>query len=224
MSSDPQSPNSKQESGAQRPQSFVIETFSLRFDFQEDRLRLDATDKAGRFQGLWLTQRLANKLIATLAKDLDREVKPPAQATQGAEAVGASKSQQTSNTEHEPRLKAALHEMAQQRMRTERARNREDINRSPVDNIRPVSLPASRACWLCTAIQLSPKPGGVLISFMSERCHGARFFMSYRNARRFLDGLAKHFRKANWPLKAFPDWVREASEITVEQGAQVRLN
>jgi len=44
----------------------VIETFSLRFDFQEDRIRIDSTDKVGRIEGIWLTQRLTNKLVAAL--------------------------------------------------------------------------------------------------------------------------------------------------------------
>ena len=61
---------------ARRPAQrvFLIETFTLRFDAQEDRLRLDATDKAGRLEGIWMTQRLTNKLVAALAQDLDREL------------------------------------------------------------------------------------------------------------------------------------------------------
>jgi len=53
---------------------FVIETFTLRIDAREDRLRLDATDNAGRIEGIWLTQRLANKLVVALTQDLGREL------------------------------------------------------------------------------------------------------------------------------------------------------
>lgn len=223
MSSEPQSSHTGPGSGETRPAYFVMETFRLRFDSWEDRLRLDATDKAEQFQCIWLTQRLANKLIATLAKDLDREVKAPAQAPRGAEAVSVSKSQQNSNSAHDARLTAALHEMAQQRIRTERVQSRLDINRSPVDDSRPASLAADSACWLCTAITLGRQSGGVLITFTGRGNHGAQFFMSYRNARRVLDSLAKHYRRGSWSLQAFPGWVRKGFESEVRE-TQSRLN
>jgi hypothetical protein len=37
-----------------------------------------------------------------------------------------------------------------------------------------------------------------------------------------LDGLAGQYREANWPLKAFPDWVQEADGVS-EGAAQGRV-
>ena len=220
MSSVPQTSNTGPDSCTGRRKIFDIETFSLRFDFREDRLRLDATDKAGRLLALWITQRLANKLIATLTKDLDREVTPPPEVSRDGAVLSVSKSQEPSIIPQSWELTSTLHEIAQHRMRAERAQNRADIERGLEKDVRPVISAGDTVCWLCTTIRLGPKPRGVLIGFSDGDQHAARFFMSFRNARRVLDGLAGHYSKAGWPLDAFPEWVRngKASAADREQG------
>lgn len=224
MNSVPRSSNTGSDSGTGRRKIFDIETFSLRFDFREDRLRLDATDRTGRLLGLWLTQRLANKLIATLTKDLDREVTPPPEVSRDGAALNVTKSQEPSIIPQSRELTSALHEIAQHRMRAERTQYRADIERGLENDARPVILAGDTVCWLCTTIRLGPKPRGVLISFSGEDQHLARFFMSFRNARRVLDGLAGHYGKAGWPLDAFPEWVRNGKASAAEQGQGRVLN
>ena len=57
-----------------------------------------------------------------------------------------------------------------------------------------------------------------MVSFSDDSRVTARFYMSHRNARAVLDGLADHYRKADWPLKAFPDWVQDAGDVSENLG------
>lgn len=205
-------------------QGFLIETFTLRFDAREDRLRLDATDKAGRLEGIWMTQRLTNKLVAALAQELDRELAQSltARALDDPHQTALAKRPATSPMALPPQVAAALHGMAQQKLRLERAQNCTGA-RSPRGTMAVRTAPMTSR-WLCTTIQLGPRAGGVMVSFTDDASVTAQFFMSHRNTRAVLDGLADHYRKAGWSQQAFPDWVRGAAEITAGQGAQVRLN
>lgn len=63
-----------------------------------------------------------------------------------------------------------------------------------------------------------------MVSFTDDASVTARFFMSHRNTRAVLDGLADHYRKAGWSQQAFPDWVQEVFEITAGGKARGRLN
>lgn len=205
---------------------FLIETFTLRFDAMEDRLRLDATDKAGQIEGIWLTQRLTNKLVAALAQDLDREL------AHSLTARTLDDPQQTAQAERPaappkappPQVAAALQGMAQHQLRLERARKGAATGaRSPRDTTAVRTAPVT-SCWLCTTIQLGPRAGGVMVSFTDDASVTARFFMSHCNTRAVLDGLADHYRRAGWPQQAFPDWVQDVAEITAGEEARGRLN
>lgn len=215
------------EGGEGSRQLFIIETFSLRFDFQEDRIRIDATDKAGHIAGICLTQRLTNKLVAALAQDLDRELAAGLAEKEGCEVEkGQQPSPATSLKLPPPAVAAALHGMAQQRLRLAQAEaSAERVGGAPTQTPTVRNAPG-HARWLCTTIQLRPQPGGVSVSFTDDARVIARFFMTHRNGRAVLDGLADHYRKADWPLKAFPDWVQDADDVSegLAQGAQVRLN
>lgn len=50
---------------------FQIQTFTARYDPAEDRLRLDAVDAKGHKQALWLTRRLADRVIPVLVSHLE---------------------------------------------------------------------------------------------------------------------------------------------------------
>ena len=78
--------------------------------------------------------------------------------------------------------------------------------------------------WLCKKIQLRPQPGGVIVNFTDDARVTARFYMSHRNARAVLDGLAAYYRKADWPLKAFPDWVGDVDDVSEVLGQGRMLN
>ena len=215
------SANVELETGKGGRRLFRIETFSLRFDFQEDRIRIDATDKASRIEGIWLTQRLTNKLVAALARDLDRELAAGLTEDEDREAgKGHEPSPAAPPKLPPPAVAAALHGMAQQRRRLARAEA--SAERGGGVSSQPVAVRGAteNARWLCKRIQLRPQPGGVMVSFTDDDRVTAKLYMSHRNARAVLDGLADHYRKADWPLTAFPDWVRDAGDDSegLEQG------
>lgn len=217
--------NVEPETGKGGRRLFRIETFSLRFDFQEDRIRLDATDKTGRIEGIWLTQRLTNKLVVALAQDLDRELAPGLAEDESREAgKGQEPSPAAPPKLPPPAVARALHGMAQQRRRLARAEASSERGGSV--SFQPVVVrgAAENTRWLCSTIQLRPQPGGVMVSFTDDAVVSARFYMSYRNARAVLDGLADHYRKAGWPLKAFPDWVQDAESFSKSLGQRRVLN
>ena len=203
---------------------FLIETFTLRFDAREDRLRLDATDKAGRVEGIWMTQRLTNKLVAALALDLDRELAQSftARTLDDPHETTQAERPATPPMAPPPQVAAALHGMVQQNLRLERAQNGTGA-RSPRGTTAVRTAPVTSR-WLCTTIQLWPRGGGVMVSFSDDASVTARFFMSHRNTRAVLDVLADHYRKAGWSQQAFPGWVREAAEILTGEEARGWLN
>ncbi|CUX80734.1 MAG: hypothetical protein HLUCCA05_13985 [Roseibaca calidilacus] len=204
---------------------FVIETFTLRFDAMEDRLRIDATDKAGSIEGIWLTQRLTNKLVAALAQDLDRELAAGLVEKEGFLAEnGQERSPASPPKLPPPAVAATLHGMAQQRLRLARAEASAERGGGASSQAPKVRNAPGQARWLCTMIQLGPRPGGVMVSFSDDSRVTARFYMSHRNARAVLDGLADHYRKADWPLKAFPDWVQDAGDVSENLGQGRVLN
>ena len=176
----------------------------------EDRLRIDATDKAGSIEGIWLTQRLTNKLVAALAQDLDRRNWPQGLVEkegffgrEWARAIaGISSQTAAASSGRDGRACTAWRSSDFALARAEassRKRGRRDLSQAPKVRNAP-----GQARWLCTMIQLGPRPGGVMVSFSDDSRVTARFYMSHRNARAVLDGLADHYRKADWPLKAFP--------------------
>jgi len=200
-------------SGENRQGCFTIARFTLQFDFVEDRLRLDAINTAGAVQSIWLTQRLANKLIGALAKDLDRELSRRLDEN----ATGQQQDMAKAPRAPSPQLSALAHGIAQQEQRLRNARRAcGQTPQAPQPrnaSVEQVHVPAHAPDWLCKTIQLAPRPGGRVVSFTDDASVTARFFMSHRNARAVLDGLAGQYRKANWPLMAFPDWVRDVEFV-----------
>ena len=220
-----ESANVEPETGKAGRRLLEIETFSLRFDFQEDRIRIDATDKAGRIEGIWLTQRLTNKLVAALAQDLDRELATVLAEHEGREAGKAHEPSPAAPPKLPPPAVArALHGMAQQRRRLARAEASADKRTGASSQTSTVQSAPGKTRWLCSKIQLRPQPGGVMVSFTDDAAVTARFYMSHRNARAVLDGLADHYRKADWPLKAFPDWVQDVGDVSESLGQGRVLN
>lgn len=204
---------------------FSIETFSLGYDAMEDRLRLDATDKAGRVQGIWLTQKLTNKLVVALARDLDRDLAAgPVDEETGNLGPEQDPSSPASPEVPEPAVAAALHGMAQQRLRLARAETSSQNRGARSSRPPAVRAAPANARWLCTTIQLRPRPGGIIVSFTDDVRITARFFMSHANTRVVLDGLASRYRAADWPLKAFPDWVQDAGDLSEGLGQGRVLN
>ncbi|PLK26289.1 hypothetical protein [Novosphingobium sp. TH158] len=58
-------------------QTFIIHTFTMASDLNEDRIRLHAVDPAGQFQAIFLTRRLADRFVPVLAERAEKAVSGP---------------------------------------------------------------------------------------------------------------------------------------------------
>ena len=76
---------------------FRIQTFTGRYDPVEDRLRLDAVDAAGGKQAIFLTRRLADRVIPVLVSHLEGKTPGgvPAELAQGMSQSRARQARQT---------------------------------------------------------------------------------------------------------------------------------
>jgi len=76
---------------------FQIQTFTARYDPAEDRLRLDAVDANGQKQALWLTRRLADRVIPVLVSHLEGKTPEgiPPDLAQGMSQSRARQARQT---------------------------------------------------------------------------------------------------------------------------------
>ena len=55
---------------------FTIETFTAQADLAEDRIRLDAISPAGDTQSIFLTRRLADRMVPLLVDQAEKQVAP----------------------------------------------------------------------------------------------------------------------------------------------------
>lgn len=78
---------------------FRIQTFTGRYDPVEDRLRLDAVDAAGGKQAIFVTRRLADRVIPVLVSHLEGTTPDgiPADLAQGMSQSRARQARQTSD-------------------------------------------------------------------------------------------------------------------------------
>jgi hypothetical protein len=76
---------------------FRIQTFTGRYDPVEDRLRLDAVDAAGGKQAIFLTRRLADRVIPVLVSHLEGKTPGgvPAELAQGMSQSRARQARKT---------------------------------------------------------------------------------------------------------------------------------
>lgn len=76
---------------------FQIQTFTARYDPAEDRVRLDAIDAKGHKQAVWLTRRLADRVIPVLVSHLEGKTPEgiPADLAQGMNQSRARQARQT---------------------------------------------------------------------------------------------------------------------------------
>ena len=79
---------------------FQIQTFTAHYDPAEDRLRLDAVDANGQKQALWLTRRLADRVIPVLVSHLEGKTPEgiPPDLAQGMSQSRARQARQTADT------------------------------------------------------------------------------------------------------------------------------
>ncbi len=58
-------------------QTYLIHTFTMAADFDEDRIRLNTVDPTGQYQALYLTRRLADRFVPIMAQRAEKAVAGP---------------------------------------------------------------------------------------------------------------------------------------------------
>ncbi|MFM5931039.1 MAG: hypothetical protein ACKOPQ_09045 [Novosphingobium sp.] len=58
-------------------QTYIIHTFTMGADFDEDRIRLNTVDPAGHYQAVTLTRRLTDRFVPVLAERAEKAVAGP---------------------------------------------------------------------------------------------------------------------------------------------------
>lgn len=174
---------------------FSICTFTLHFDLPEDRVRIEALDKAGEQQSLFLTRRLANRLIGVLIARLDDEAAAIAEGT-GDKANASLAVRRQSVCE-------VVQSMAQERVRIARS----EVGALPA----PVLARSEAPRWLCRTIRFSGTATGTVLELTDDAEHCVRLLMNTADIRAVLDGFMAIYRQAEWDLQAFPEWLTESA-------------
>ena len=160
------------------------------FDYiaTEDRVRLSGECEQGGQRAIWLTRRLLDRLVPVLLAWIEQH----AIAASGAAATGDA-SRRASRAD-------ALLGFAQQAARQKLVQQQ------------PVHPRADDAWWLACAAQVKRGRHGVLVAFRgSEQGQEADLRLHVNVLRSWLNILYDTYRKADWPLGVWPDWVREAA-------------
>jgi hypothetical protein len=188
------SPNSTSSTPTPPRRQFAVQTFTASYDPVEDRIRLNAVDKAGVKQSILLTRRLMDQVIPVIAKDL--EAKTP----QGVPAD-------------------IVQSMTQERVRQVR---REASASGNV--VRPVRREAEMADWLCRTIHFKRVPNGLVAVLTEDSTVDAVLPLAEANLRALLDIFRATYAKASWNPCVFPEWMKAEQGPSAGQGARIMIN
>lgn len=169
-----------------------LRRFTTDYVEDEDRLRIRGEFRSGEKVVLWITRRLADRLVPPLAAWLERQADPP-------EARTASS----------PAAAVATRSFVQQ------AASAELPKQAPVD---PGPAPAS---WLVRSVDLGQGAAIIRLTFRNHEARkgavetgegaSATVAMAPVVLRQWLGIVHDKYRKAGWSTGRFPGWITDAS-------------
>jgi hypothetical protein len=169
-----------------------LQRFTTEYIDIEDRIRLTGEIKRDDGQSeravIWLTQRLVNRLIPPLLGILEKQT-PSLIAAPTAEPV-----------------------MAEQRMEIQRFAQqaaRADLVQQP-----PVVATNDAPAWVAQSIDISPGPQIIRLTFRHGDGGEAMLPFNHLLLRQWLNILLIAYRKGEWPLTIWPDWIKESELAT----------
>lgn len=161
----------------------------------EDRVRMVGTLPGNEVVQAWLTQRLLQRLVLALVQWLQKQGQGP-----GAEV----------------RTPDVLRTEVMQGFAQQAARAR--MTPQP-----PVRAAPGEAAWLVCSVDVAQHAQAVRLTFKGMRSGGAAsgsvadavelgtLTLAPEPLRQWLNILFDNYRKAEWPLQAWPDWVSESA-------------
>lgn len=163
-----------------------IARISLRYDRDEDRLALAVADAQGGTELLWLTRRLADRLVAALVQALDADVE-----------LGRLRRSKSASPQPDKAVarRAAEHGWAQLAARM--ALKASD----------PVAVAVDGAGRLLVRARLARRPRGYRLEM--DAGTGGLFTLAMRQeeVRQWLQLLRNAYAKAGWSSDVWPDWL-----------------
>lgn len=153
-----------------------ITKLTTTYDAEQDRVRIGAQDAKGQTIELWLTQRLADRLIARLLQHLDLDVKIT--ATPAASKVPLKEIQSWEQSAARTQLKKC----------------------------EPVRAEGKLRQILVTAIDISRQDNRLLLLFQQRDERVAAMPFSMTELRQWLGIMHDIYLKANWPCQMWPSW------------------
>lgn len=157
----------------------------------EDRIRIRGLVVGGEDQSethtLWLTQRLALRLIPALVDVLEK--------SEQLHSAGLAKEQQ-----------AEVQGMKQDLVASQAAAAAEPA----------VELKENSPDWLISHIDLSPKEGQLQLILRNEQ-HRLCLMLGGAALRQWLNILLHAFRQGQWPLSVWPEWLLQKEQLASRQ-------
>lgn len=75
----------------------------------------------------------------------------------------------------------------------------------------PVRTDAAQAGWLVRSVDVTPAEGAVHLTFRGGEDEAACLQLAPRALRQWLGIVHDHYRKGDWPLAAWPGWMKESA-------------
>lgn len=159
---------------------FNISRITAGYDATEDRLVLSVANKQGELRQLWLTRRLADRLLATLIEDLSRSTADSAEKPPPATS---------------PERDAAAQIYAQLAAR---------LVKKPTPAVEPGGdLPTA----LVLNIKLSRRPRHWRLTWICQEAAPAFFRLNTVSLRQWLESMQAAYRLAGWSAPFWPQWL-----------------
>lgn len=157
-----------------------LSRISTRYQYSEDRICLNGEAEDGELINIWLTRRLADRLVKNLTRWLEPQDMPGYSYTT-------------------PKVAAAqLRAIADRQEVKSEAVSKESEHEPP------------RQDWLVESIEMAYSRFGATFTFKGGRGEeqSARFNVSTQNLQQWLDILYEQYIQADWPIDVWPQWVR----------------
>lgn len=159
---------------------------TMSYSRAEDRIHLALALEGDQYLRMWMTQRLARKLVVTLAGHLEKTEPPREQGTPLAPGPVATPVEQA---------RSLAREQAQAVARIRPAR--------------PTIPPADVPIWLIKDVTLKLSTARVGVMFSSDLDIQPAATLDRTMVRQWLSVLHRQFVKGDWPLDVWPRWMRE---------------
>lgn len=77
----------------------------------------------------------------------------------------------------------------------------------------PVATFRDAPKWLCRTVRVSPREGGLVLTFSDDTQRVTRMPLIWADIRPFLDLLLVTYRRGSWVTSVFPDWIRPSPQM-----------